>query len=107
MYSYQNSPREGIENVDLQIIIFGIQINDLFMLFMSYAVMYFCFNSLIGIIATILLFVFFKYMQERRFSHNPLELNRKFSHFCKKFKLVGNYFESSSHLIFEEEVYRE
>lgn len=107
MYSYKNSPKEKIENVDLQIIIFGIQLIDLSQLFIIYAVFYYTTNSIIAAISTVVSFFFFRFLQEKRSKHEPFELNKKFSNFCKRFKFIGSYFQSSLDVEFEEEVYRD
>ena len=107
MYSYKNSPKDKIENVDLQVVIFGIQLIDLSQLFIIFSVIYYVINSLFAGIFTILAFLFFRFLEDRRAKKIPFELNIRFSSFCKKFKAFGDYFHSSSNIEFEEEVYRE
>jgi hypothetical protein len=107
MYSYKNSPKEKIENIDLQVVIFGIQLVDLSQLFIIYAVFYYVVNSIFAGIATVVAYFFFRFLEDRRSRQVPFELNRAFSTFCKNFRMIGDYFHSSAHVEFEEEVYRE
>ena len=107
MYNYKNSPKEKIENIDLQVIIFGIQLVDLSQLFIIYAVFYYIANSIFAGIATVIAYFFFRFLEDRRSKKEPFELNRFFSKFCKKFKMIGEYFQSSSIVEFEEEAYRD
>lgn len=107
MHNYKNSPKSTIENMDLNIVLMGVQATDLVQMVFIFSASYYMTNIFLSLFLTFISFIFFYIMEKKRTQMEPLELNRNFSKIAKTFPTIGEYFQSSTDIEFEEEVYRE